>query len=336
MLKLLHIAKDTANPRIWSAVFRTALAEVGELTLVEDGANLDEAQRTSMIRGCDVVLLGWGAMPLPADIVADRGRLRYVCNITGEMKGWVSPALVDSGLPVSNWGDAPAFAMAEGAMTLLLATLKDLHRHIQLIRGDGWFIDTASTGGSLRGLNVGIYGCGVIGQAFIELIRPFRPMLHVFDPFLAETPAGCSRVASLAELFDVSQAVVVHAGLNPGTRASVTADLLRRLPRHGIIINTARGGVIDQEALFAELASGRLRAGLDVLEPDSLPERHPARTWENCLLTAHQIGRDWPDDGLPPTRLDEMHRICLDNVRRFAAGQPMRFVVDPVTFRRQT
>lgn len=336
MLKLLHIAKDRASPRIWSAVFRTALAEVGELTLVEDGANLDETRLAGLIRGCDVLLLGWGAMPLPPAIVADRGSLRYVCNITGEMKAWVPQALVDSGLPVSNWGDAPAIGIAEGAMTLLLATLKDLHQHTQLIRRDGWQIDRESTGGTLNGLNVGIYGCGVIGRAFIELIRPFRPVLRVFDPYLAETPAGCTRVASLAELFDASQAVVVHAGLNPETRASVTADLLRRLPRHGILINTARGGVIDQEALFAELASGRLRAGLDVLEPDVLPAGHPARSWENCILTAHQIGRGWPEDGLPPTTLTEMHRVCLDNLRRFAAGAPLRFVVDPVTFRRQT
>lgn len=336
MLKLLHIAQGAPDGAVWTGVFREALASVGELTMVADGAALDDARRAALIRAADVLLLGWGSAPVPPEIARERGALRYVCNVTGEMKSWVPPELVDSGVPVTNWGDAPAGAVAEGAMALLLAVLKDLHQHTQAIRRDGWFLDWTLSGGSLEGLDVGIYGCGAIGRRFVELIRPFGPVLRVFDPFATELPASCARVDSLEALFDASQAIVIHAGLTPETRGSVTADLLRRLPRHGVIVNTARGAIIDQEALFAELASGRLRAGLDVLEPDALPAGHPARTWENCILTAHHVGRGWPNDGLPPTRLEAMHRVCLDNLRRFAAGTPLRFVVDPVAFRRQT
>lgn len=336
MLKLLHIAKTKADPQIWTGIFRKALAELGDLTLIEDGIGIDEAQRTELIRACDVLLLGWNSMPVPVAIEGERGSLRYICNITGEMKAWVSSSLVDSGLTVTNWGDAPAGVVAEGAMTLLLATLKDLRLRTQHIQRGGWQLDPNFSGGTLNGLNVGVYGCGLIGRSFIEMIRPFRPVLRVFDPFLVDLPTGCTRVASLAELFDASEAVVIHAGLNPDTRGSVSADLLRRLPIHGILINTARGAIVDQEALFAELASGRLRAGLDVLEPDTLPEDHPARTWENCILTAHQICCGRPTEGLPSTRLESMHQNCLDNLRRFASGAPLRFVIDPVVFRRQT
>jgi phosphoglycerate dehydrogenase-like enzyme len=332
----MHIADEAPNSDVWSDRFRNAVAEIGDLTIVENGKTMDDAKRTALIQGTEVLLLGWGSAPVPPAIARAPGALRYICNVTGEMKAWVTPELVESGLPITNWGDAPAALVAEGAMTLLLAVLKDLHQQIQLIRHDGWNLDKTYTGGSIEGLNVGVYGCGAIGRAFIDLIRPFRPVLRVFDPYAVETPAGCERVSSLEALFSASEAIVIHAGLNADTRHSVTADLLSRLPRHGVVINTARGAIVDQEALFAELASGRLRAGLDVLDPDSLPPGHPARTWENCILTAHHVSRTWPTDGKPPTRLESLHRVCLDNLRRYAAGQPLRFVVDPVVYRRQT
>jgi phosphoglycerate dehydrogenase-like enzyme len=336
MLKLLHLASQQADPTVWSAPFRTALAEIGTLRLVEQATALTPDERLALIQECDVLLTSWGSAKIPPSVAAQPGKLRYLCNITGEMKGWVPPELVATGLPITNWGDAPAFGMAEGAMTLLLATLKDLHQQIQRIRGDGWALDTASTGGSLQGLHVGIYGCGVIGRQFIELLRPFQAIIRVYDPYTESLPDGCQRVASLEALFDASQAIVIHAGLTPETRKSVNADLLRRLPRHGILINTARGAIVDQEALLAELASGRLRAGLDVLDPDVMPAGHPARSWENCILTAHQICREWPTDGQARTTLHLIHQICLDNLRRFATGQALRFVVDQKTYNRQT
>ncbi|MBM4149879.1 MAG: hypothetical protein FJ224_12685, partial [Lentisphaerae bacterium] len=303
MLKLLHIAHGAPDGNIWTDAFRHALGDIGDLAVVTDGAAQDEENRAALIRSADVLLLGWGSAAVPSSIAADPGRLRYICNITGEMKRWVPPEIVDSGLPITNWGDAPAAPVAEGAMTLLLAVLKDLHLRIQTVRRDGWHLDPAQTGGSLEGLNVGIYGCGAIGRTFVGLIRPFKAVLRVFDPHATEVPPGCERVSSLEQLFDASEAIVIHAGLNPETHRSVTADLLRRLPLHGVVINTARGGIVDQEALFAELASGRLRAGLDVLDPDALPEGHPARCWENCILTCHHVAQGWPADGKPATSL---------------------------------
>jgi phosphoglycerate dehydrogenase-like enzyme len=129
---------------------------------------------------------------------------------------------------------------------------------------------------------------------------------------------------------------VICAALSDETRQSITADLLALLPRHGVIINTARGGIVDQDALFAELESGRLRAGLDVLEPDRLPADHPARTWKNCIFSAHEINRGWPTDGGEPTTLAPMHKVCIENLIAFAEGNPIRFEMDLERYRRST
>ena len=337
-MKMLHIAQT--NACIFAPVFLAALKELGELDIVENGKAIPDHDRAEKIRQYPVLLTGWNSAPVPRDLAANPGRLRYICNVTGEMRGWIPLEIIDSGIPVTNWGDALANCIAEGAAALLLATLKDLHLQIQTIRRGGAMVDPAITGGTIEELDLGLYGCGAIGRRFIELIRPFGPVIRVFDPYMGEPPTGCAAVASLDELFSRSQAIVILAGLTDETRKSVTAGLLAKLPRHGVVINVARGGIVDQEALFAELKSGRLRAGLDVLEPDILPAEHEARLWENCILTAHGIHRAWPSDGDPTAEPSPMYKamyqVCLDNLKRFQAGQTLRFVMDRVRYLRST
>ncbi len=336
MLKMVHISRQGPDPKIFTPAFVQALEALGVLSFVNNGDDLSDEQKSGILRATDVALTGWCSSPLPESLATHPGCLKYVCNVTGEMKQWMPSAIIAAGMPVTNWGDAPAYGIAEGAMTLLLAVLKDLHDQILAIRGGQWRLDPEAFGGTLYEADLGIYGCGAIGRRFIEMVRPFGPVIRVFDPYCAELPGGCIRADSRRDLFAASQVIAIHAGLTDETRHSVTAELLALLPRHGVVINTARGGIVDQDALFAELRSGRLRAGLDVLEPDALPEDHEARQWPNCLLTAHHIHRGWPAHGQPPRKLQPMHRVCLDNLERFARGEALRFLMDPTRFGRST
>jgi phosphoglycerate dehydrogenase-like enzyme len=251
------------------------------------------------------------------------------------MREYIPAELVDAGIPLTNWGDAPAHNVAEGAMLLLLAGVKSVHARIQWARqGNNWGI-SAETGGTLSDLNVGVYGCGVIARKFIELLRPFGSVIRIFDPYLNDPPSECEVVDSLKQLFAASEAVVIHAALTPETQNTVTAELLAMLPDGGVVVNTARGGIVDQAALFKELETGRLRAGLDVLEPDHLDPEHPARKWENLILTCHTISAGPPPSAARP-RLLRHEQYCLDNLRRFVADEPLRFIMDAVRYQRST
>lgn len=336
MSEMLHIAAREANTGVWSEVFRQALGEFGNLTIIENGEQLSDEEAAERIRQCDVLLTGWGMRHVPASLAHERGRLGYICHVTGGMRDVIPLELIEAGIPVTNWGDAPANGVAEGAMTLLLATMKDLHHQIENVRDGSWEMDMRFHGGSLEGRNVGVYGFGVIARRFVELLRPFGAVIRVFDPYVGELDGDLVQVASLEELFERSEIIVIHAGLTEETRGAVTGALLAKLPRHGIVINTARGGIIDQEALFRELENGRLRAGLDVLEPDWLPYDHPARRWENLILSTHRIEYGWPADGLPPKTLSKMQRICLENLRRWQKGEPLRFTMDATRYLRST
>jgi phosphoglycerate dehydrogenase-like enzyme len=333
--KLLFIASKKPNERIWVEPFFEALKEFGELTVVENGANLSEDQRADLIRRSDILLTGWQAAEIPVSVAEDRGGLQYICNVTGSLRKFLPAEIVEAGIPVTNWGDAPADRLAEGAAALLLAMLKDLVRRARNVREGGWKAGQEFYAGTLDGLNLGIYGFGVIGRRFETLIRPFRPVVRVYDPYVADIPETCERVESLEELFERSEAIAVHAGLSDETEGSITAELLTKLPDHGLLINTARGAIFDQDALFAELESGRLRAGLDVLQPDRLPDGHPARQLDNVVFTAHNVGKVYAPPGAPP-RLEDMHRICLENLRRHRDGEPLKFLMDKVRYERST
>jgi phosphoglycerate dehydrogenase-like enzyme len=100
--------------------FKEALSEFGELTLLSGGDRMSERQIADHVRRCHVYLAGHGTTPLPKCLAEDRGSLEYICGITGTMRPFVPVELVDPGIPLTNWGDAPANGVAEGAMALLL------------------------------------------------------------------------------------------------------------------------------------------------------------------------------------------------------------------------
>ncbi len=336
MLKMLHITNR--RPQIApDGPFANALRELGELRIVEQARELSDDDVAAQMREADVLITNWATRPIPLSVAESPGRLRYVLNIGGTCKASVPIEIIRKGIPVTNWGDTPARAVAEGAMALLLAVLKDLRGRTEaLLAGKSWGAGRLGLpSGTLNGLKLGIYGCGVIGQRFVKMVAPFEPELIVFDPYASVLPEGCRRVDSLDKLFGESETVVIWAGLSEETQGTVNAARLAMLPDHGIIINTARGEIIDQDALLAELKTGRLRAGLDVMVADNyLPEGHEAHAWPNLLITCHDINSaHWP---VRAPHLGYGDKIALDNLKRFIAGEPLRFVMDETRYLRSS
>ncbi len=130
----------------------------------------------------------------------------------------------------------------------------------------------------------------------------------------------------LAELFETSDVVSLHLALTPQTRGIVGRDLLRRLKAGAIFVNTARGGLVDAEALVEILREGRVWAALDVFDEEPLHPGHPLRRLDNVVLTPH-VGFYTED----ATR--RMLEIAVENVRAFFAGTPQN-VVNPQVLRR--
>jgi len=333
-MKILHLRSHRSRMPISSGLFAKKLNEIGEYHDIPLEPHMTEDDIVNLIGQYDVLLTTWNNFPVPAELAKKPGNLKYICNVSGSLNQWIPKEIIESSIPVTNWGDAPANNIAEGAMALLLATLKDIPAFVLKTR-DGVNGMEGQVNGTLYNSRVGIYGLGFIGMRFLEMIRPFGPKLYVYDPYVTNLPDDCIRANSLDELCQNCDIFVVHAGRSEETDYSINASHLAMLPDHAVIVNTARGELFVQEDLYAALETGRLRAGIDVFCSDYYPGDHPSRQYTNMIYTSHCVGKAlWPP--LRDDQLERMYEVALENLTRFKNGEPLKFIMDRVRYSRST
>lgn len=180
-------------------------------------------------------------------------------------------------------------AVAEHAMALLLALAKDLPLLSAEVAGGAWRRAETKVR-DVAGLRLGLVGCGAIGQAVARLAAAFGMSAAAFDPGLPDG-TGIEAMASLHALLARSDVLSLHLPLLPATRRLIGAAELAALPRGAIVLNTARGGLIDEAALLQALEAGHLAgAGLDVFEDEPPPADHPLRRHPRVICTPHVAG----------------------------------------------
>ncbi len=180
-------------------------------------------------------------------------------------------------------------AVAEHTMALLLALAKDLPLLSAQVAGGAWRKAETKVR-DVAGLRLGLVGCGAIGQAVARLAGAFGMPVAAYDPALLDN-AGIASVTDLPALLARSDVLSLHVPLCPATRHLIGAAELIALPPGAIVLNTARGGLIDEAALLEALEAGHLAgAGLDVFEHEPPPDRHPLRRHPRVICTPHVAG----------------------------------------------
>ena len=180
-------------------------------------------------------------------------------------------------------------AVAEHALALMLALAKDLPALSAQVAGGGWR-GAATKVRDVHGLRLGLLGCGAIGQAAARLAAAFGMQVAAFDPAVPAQP-GITSAPSLAALLATSDILSLHLPLLPATRHVVGAAELAALPAGAFVINTARGGLIDEAALHRAIEAGHIGgAGLDVFEDEPPAPDHPLRRHPRVIATPHVAG----------------------------------------------
>ncbi len=221
---------------------------------------------------------------------------------------------------VTNAGDAYAPTVAEHALAMLLALVRHIPEAVSNAAAGRWDQSNARTIGTLHGARVAVVGFGNIGREVAARLRSFGARTVAVtrsgrvDPLADEAASG----TQLHDVLARTDAVVLAVPLNAATRHLIDARALAAMPRHGILINIARGGIVDHAALRDALAGGALGgAGLDVTEPEPLPESDPLWTLPNVLITPHVAGYGGE---VAPRRIMALLERNLEN---FRAGRPL-------------
>lgn len=229
------------------------------------------------------------------------------------------------GIPVGHTPGVLTEATADLAFALLLAAARRLMEGVDYIRAGRWRTWEPKTllGADLHGATLGIIGLGRIGKAVARRASGFDMRILAFDPSLSPPEAAAVRAQSVEfdTLLRESDFITIHTPLTPQTRGLINHDALAKMKPTAILVNTARGPVVDSQALYDALKNGVIGgAALDVTDPEPLPPDSPLLTLPNLLVVPH-IGSAsvW-------TR-DQMAVMAAENLIAGVTGKPLPHAV---------
>lgn len=251
-------------------------------------ADLSSAAATQVsTAGADAVVVT--LQRLSADIIAAFGSSVRIIGRAGVGLDTIDlTAAASRGIAVVNQPAYGAPEVASHALALLLAVQRRIMAADRYVRA-GWAGPAGMDGiQPLDEATVGVIGCGRIGHAFVERVQPLVSQVLIYDAASVPVPADAERAASLDSLLARSNVLSLHVPLSESTRGLIGAREIGLLPAGAVVVNVARGGIIDEAALADALHSGHvLGAGMDVFAEEPLPLASPLLTTPNTVLTPH-------------------------------------------------
>jgi D-3-phosphoglycerate dehydrogenase len=256
-------------------------------------------------------------VPISGDAMASCPSLRAISRAAAGYDIIDVAAATARGIAVLTAAGANAQSVAEHAIGLMLAAARNIPTHDRASQAGGW--ERARLGLELHGRCLGLVGYGRIARGVARIALAIGMRVVAWSPRLdaAGDIAPVERAASLEEVLRKADVLSLHAPLTPATRGLIGAAELDLLGPEAILVNTARGGLVDQPALVAALRSGRLAAaGLDVFATEPVDPADPLLALPNVVLTPH-IG--WMTDGT----FDRSFALAAENCRRLGAREAL-------------
>lgn len=240
-------------------------------------------------------------------------------------------AATDAGIIVCNVPDYCVAEVADHTIALLLAQARSLFQLDSEVRRGVWDVYSGGKGNQrLEGLTLGMIGLGRIGRAVAKRASAFGFKIMVYDPYVsaeAMAAAGLQK-ADLEEVLKSADFLTMHLPLSAETRHILNADRIRLMKPTAHLVNTARGGLVDQQALAEALMEGRLAgAALDVLEKEPPEPDDPLLKLPNVILTPHAAFYS-------PGASRDLHRMAAEEVARVLKGEMPHSVVNPAVLKK--
>ncbi|MCG8515803.1 MAG: hydroxyacid dehydrogenase, partial [Halanaerobiales bacterium] len=282
------------------------------------------------INDIDICVTHWGAPLFTEDVLKCANRLKMIAHAAGSAGYIATDAVYEREITVCTSNDVMARHVAEGVLAYTLSVLRLIPIHDAGMKmGLEWdrkFYDTKS----LIGAQIGLVGLGMVGRHLLNLLKPFGVSVKLYDPYVSQQDIGAYdnvQLSALDEVLSFGDIISVHAAQTPETIHLLDTDKLALIRDRSLLVNTARGKIIDQQALTDELKSGRISAVLDVYDREPLPVESGLRKLDNVILIPHMAGS---------TAKEHMSVAMIEEIRRFINHEPLKYEISYDTFKRMT
>ena len=281
----------------------------------------DEDHQIEITQQCDFIMCG--SAPVSRRMLAESPNIKFVQKWGIGFDKVDLKAVEDHGLGLCNTAGANRTVVAEHTILLILAVYRHLLEIDARMRKGEWLdikIMLRNNALQLRGKTVGILGFGNIGRAVAQRLKGFETNVIYHDLVRAdadtEKELKATRV-TLDQLFTESDILTIHAPLDDTTLDIVDAKAISKMKKSAIIINCARGGILNEKALYDAVTEGRLRGGgIDVWEPEPADPQNPLLTLDQVVVTPHAAGSAFDNVG-------HVSGHCFTNIQLFLQGEPM-------------
>ncbi len=291
----------------------------------------DHEALLGLLTDADACITSWGVAQLDAEVIEHSPGLRAMAHMGSSVKRFVSDAFWERNIRLTSAGVMLARDVAETTLGMMIVGRKRIIPLSQHLREGGWRDSPTWDRWDARELTrstVGIIGASNVGRHVISLLGSFEVEILVYDPYLSGDEAagmGVTKV-ELSELLHRSHTVSLHCPSVESTYHILDAEALATMRDDALLINTARGDLIDESALVTELSKGRFFAFLDVSDPEPPALDSPLRALDNVVLTPHTAGCI--------ENCARMGELAVDELRRFFAGEPPVYEITRAMFNR--
>ncbi len=308
---------DGLGDAAFSAAHWERLTEIGTVLNLQPLTALDDDRAAEVLATADVLLGHWGCPTLTEDVLRRAPKLKLFAYAAGTIKWQVTDGVWERNIVVTSAAAANAVPVAEYTVAMIVLANKGVLLFRERLQNpDANVRFPRSIGNAAK--RVGIIGASFVGRSVIELLAAYALDVVVYDPFLGDSEAnelGVSIESDLNRLCATCDVVSLHAPDIPATRDMLGGDQFAAMRDGTVFINTARPALVDQDALLAELQSGRISAILDVTTPEPLPVDHPLLALPNVFVTPHIAGSIG-------TELSRMADLAITEIERFTTGLP--------------
>ena len=269
----------------------------------------------------DIIVTSWGSCKLFKKDIERFPNLKMIAHAGGTVATIAAPDLYETDVKVITGNDVFAKSVAEGCLCYILSSLRRIEYFLNHTRNGGWRSEVFENRG-LFGKKIGIVGFGTIAQHFVNMIRWFDLEVLIYSSHLTDEEAATygARTASLKEIFSECDIISIHASNTPKTVGMVPRELMEMMKPDALLVNTARGAIIDEPAMFEMLLAGRFYAALDVFAEEPVPVDSPIRKAENVFIMPHMGG--------PTIDMREVVtlELCKD-IERFQKSEELKYQV---------